>query len=180
MARTQESAVARWRRDKDRYFESSPDAPVEGPFAGLTYYPEDGAYAVEALLEPFDPPQTVWLTTSAGDAQPYRRYGRATFTLAGRTLQLTLFVPAHLASGEPERFFIPFRDATSGTETYGAGRYLEAGAATGGRVTLDFNYAYHPFCAYSARYRCPLPPAENHLGVPIRAGERLPDAPREG
>jgi uncharacterized protein (DUF1684 family) len=179
MARTRESAVARWRRDKDRYFKTSPDAPVTGPLSGLAYYPEDPSYAVEAVFEPFDPPETVRLTTSVGDEQPYRRVGRAAFRLAGEALQLTLFVPAHLAGGEPERFFIPFRDATSGTETYGAGRYLEAGAATQGRVHLDFNYAYHPFCAYSARYRCPLPPAENHLSVAIRAGERLPDAPHK-
>lgn len=171
------SALERWRRDKDRYLKTSPDSPVEDPgFTGLVYYPEDPAYAANAVLEPFNPPETVMLGTSVGDEQPYRRYGRATFALAGETLQLTLFVPTYDKGGAPERFFIPFRDATSGAETYGAGRYLEAEGAAEGRVRLDFNYAYSPFCAYSARYRCPLPPAENRLSVPIRAGERLPNA----
>jgi uncharacterized protein (DUF1684 family) len=75
--------------------------------------------------------------------------------------------------------FIPFRDATAGTETYGAGRYLidtVKGADLGGsgdRLVLDFNYAFHPSCAYDPRWSCPLAPPANHLAVPVRAGERL-------
>lgn len=66
---------------------------------------------------------------------------------------------------------MPFRDATSGAETYGAGRYLEARTLGDDLVVLDFNSAYNPYCAYSAGWRCPLPPVENHLIVPMRVGE---------
>src|SRR5690606_19820929 len=77
--------------------------------------------------------------------------------------------------------FLPFQDETSGNETYGAGRYLDVTALEDGRVLLDFNYAYHPFCAYNPSYSCPMPPVENRLPAPIRAGERnlisYPSAP---
>ncbi len=181
------SALQRWRREKDCYFKTSPDSPIQdAEFTGLAYYPEDLAYVLEASLEPFAHPETVGLMTSVGDEQLYLRYARVRFELkmgelAGEAGQLTLFLPVRGAGSDTKivRFFFPFRDASSGTETYGAGRYLEAenleaeGEATAkGRVRLDFNYAYNPLCALSARYRCPLPPAENQLSVPVRAGER--------
>ena len=71
--------------------------------------------------------------------------------------------------------FLPFRDATSGPETYGAGRYLDAEITSDGRVLLDFNRAYFPYCAYGEGWTCPLPPAENWLRAAVRAGERFPD-----
>ncbi len=181
------SALQRWRREKDRYFKTSPDSPIQDvEFTGLVYYPENPAYVLDAHLEPFAHPETVGLTTSVGDEQLYLRYARVRFELktgelTGEAGQLTLFLPIRGGGSDTKkkRFFIPFRDATSGTETYGAGRYLEAesleaeaeGTAKG-HVRLDFNYAYNPLCALSARYRCPLPPAENQLSVPVRAGER--------
>jgi uncharacterized protein (DUF1684 family) len=70
---------------------------------------------------------------------------------------------------------VPFADATSGTETYGAGRYLDIEREDDGTYSLDFNLAYHPSCVYDVKFSCPLTPAENRLRVPIRAGERLPE-----
>lgn len=171
-------ALTRFRAEKDDYFRTSPDSPLDdATFVGLRYYPSDPAFVVDADLEPFGTPQTVMLETNTGEAQPYRRYARASFTLSGQACTLTLYQPTYSAEIETgtatERFFVPFRDATSGAQTYGAGRYLEAGVLPDGRVLLDFNYAYHPFCAYSPRYRCPLPPAENWLEVPVYAGEKL-------
>lgn len=164
--------LERFRAEKDAYFRDDPDSPVGGEaFAGLAYYPESDGYAVSAPFEPFAERVVVYLTTSVGDAQPYVRAGRASFELGGQACTLALFRPTF--ETENSRFFVPFTDATSGTETYGAGRYLEAPLLPGGRVLLDFNYAYHPFCAYTDRYRCPLPPAENRLPVPICAGEKL-------
>jgi uncharacterized protein (DUF1684 family) len=75
------------------------------------------------------------------------------------------------AEGEDE-YFLPFRDRTSGHETYGAGRYVEVAPARDGRVVVDFNYAYNPNCAYSPDWSCPLPPPENWLKVPLEAGEK--------
>jgi uncharacterized protein (DUF1684 family) len=81
------------------------------------------------------------------------------------TVRLTLLSTGH------ERLFLPFRDATSGSETYGAGRYLDLEAPGNGTVTIDFNLAYNPFCAYRSSYSCALAPTENWLTVPIEAGE---------
>ncbi|NIR36327.1 MAG: DUF1684 domain-containing protein [Actinobacteria bacterium] len=75
--------------------------------------------------------------------------------------------------GTPHGYFLPFRDATSGSESYGAGRFLDIDGPLDGPVTIDFNLAYNPYCAYDESYSCPLPPAENWLQVPIRAGEQV-------
>ena len=70
-------------------------------------------------------------------------------------------------------YFLPFADALAGTETYGAGRYLDPEAIGDGRFLLDFNLAYNPYCAYNEQWSCPITPRDNRLAVPIRAGERL-------
>jgi uncharacterized protein (DUF1684 family) len=143
-------ALGRFRAEKDLYFRENPGSPVEdAAFSGLSYYPASEAHVVTAALEPLKG-RVVVLETSTGDEQPYFRSGRATFET------------------DDERVFVPFRDATSGTQTYGAGRYLEASPLSEGRVLLDFNYACSLFCAFSARYRCPL---TNRLSMPVRAGE---------
>jgi uncharacterized protein (DUF1684 family) len=77
-----------------------------------------------------------------------------------------------LYRGTDGDLFLPLRDATSGDETYGAGRYLEPLMLDDGRVLVDFNYLYNPYCAYNDAWSCPLPPRENWLTVPIRAGEK--------
>ncbi len=164
--------LERTRRDKDRYLETDPDSPLYGaPFSGLAYYAEAELYTVTAEFRRAEGREVVLLGTSSGDEQPYFRMGRATFELEGRACTLTLYQPTF--ETDSARFFVPFKDATSGSETYGAGRYLEAALLSNGQILLDFNYAYHPFCAYSERYRCPLPPAENTLLVPVYAGEKL-------
>ena len=73
---------------------------------------------------------------------------------------------------DDDEYFLPFRDATSAHETYGGRRYLDVHPLPDGRMVVDFNYAYSPFCAYSDAWSCPFPPDENHLSVPVRAGER--------
>ena len=108
----------------------------------------------------------------------YRRAGRLTFELAGTACRLTVLSLMQYAGG----LFVPFRDATSGRETYGGGRYLfDTAKDTDGLVleitpgvsdvVIDFNYAYNASCAYSPRWACPLAPPENYLTVPVRAGE---------
>ena len=165
------TALGHFRADKDDYLRDDPDSPLYSEaFTGLSYYPEAEAYAVSASFEPLQERDIVYLTTNVGDEQPYVRAGRASFTLGGERCTLTLFRPTF--ETENTRLFVPFTDATSGSETYGAGRYLEAPLLPDGQVLLDFNYAYSPFCAYSDRFRCPLPPAENRLPVPVYAGEK--------
>jgi uncharacterized protein (DUF1684 family) len=133
-----------------------------------------------ALLVPADGAQVDIDTGGEDGVVRYRRVASLRFELGGEACTLTVLALVGYGSG----LFVPFRDATSGTETYGGGRYLvdtvkgtDAGCvevATGSPdVVIDFNYAYHPSCAYSPRWACPLAPPENRLAVPVRAGERL-------
>jgi hypothetical protein len=162
--------IRRFRAMKDEFFATDPSSPLtpaqRAGFRGLAYFPPNADLAVEAELHAYVAPNEVDLVTSCGDTARYRRAGVVRFDVAGAPAAITLF------RSDRGELFVPFRDATSGTETYGAGRYLEASTLGNGRALLDFNYAYNPNCAYGPEWRCPLPPIENHLAVPIRAGER--------
>jgi uncharacterized protein (DUF1684 family) len=100
-----------------------------------------------------------------------RRIGTLAFTLQGQPTTLTAFAEA--ADSTLQRLFVPFGDTTNGKETYRAGRYLDLDRTATGLYDLDFNRAYHPFCLFNPTYECPIPPRENHLNGPVRAGERL-------
>ena len=167
------------RRQKDRFFAAAPQSPLpheerNGRFAGLAYYPPAPAFRVTAEVVPFTQPEIVQLATSTGEIRPQVRAAELRFRLGGRDLHLAGF--ADPLQHHAHELFVPFRDATSGRETYGAGRYLEVEVTqqTDGTytATLDFNLAYNPYCAYSPNYSCPIPPRENTLPVAITAGER--------
>lgn len=170
--------LTEFRESKDAFFASSPQSPIpheerHGGFAGLSYYPPDMAFRAEAEVVPFQKPDVVELATSTGEIRPQLRYAELRFRLGGRELKLIGFAEPH--EHHTHELFVPFRDATSGHETYGAGRYLEVGVdhgPDGEAAVIDFNLAYNPYCAYSPYYSCPVPPAENTLPVEIRAGER--------
>jgi uncharacterized protein (DUF1684 family) len=157
------------RVEKDRYFQSSPYSPIEDrvDFTGLDYYPPDPAYRYTLPLKHADEPEPLTFQTSTGDEQTYYRFGTVEFEVDGEPAQLAIYKSTH-----HDELFLPFRDATSGQETYGAGRYLEPQELANGELLVDFNLAYNPFCAYSTNYSCPLPPFDNHLTVAIRAGEK--------
>lgn len=154
---------------KDRYLRMDPHSPIANrmDFAGLEYYPPDPAYRYALPLQPAEEQTQLILQTSTGDEQPYLRLGTITFEVEGQPATLAVY-----QSLDHPGLFLPFRDATSGTETYGAGRYLEPHDLGGGDLLVDFNLAYNPFCAYSDAYSCPLPPFENTVRFPIRAGEK--------
>jgi uncharacterized protein (DUF1684 family) len=177
-----EDAWARWRAERDHLFRTHPQSPLtpeaRGPFAGLTYFDYDPGARVEALVEPAEP-ESYDIATSGEDGGAYRftRVAVARFELAGASLGLEVYWLEGYGGG----LFVPFRDGTSGTETYGAGRYLldtvkgaDLGATSDARLVFDFNFAYHPSCSYDPRWVCPLAPPPNRLTVPVRAGERLP------
>lgn len=163
------------RRAKDRFFSRSPDSPLPPDarqgFRGLAYYAPDPWYRVEAALLRDGRARRVTLRRSAGDEAAYLRVGVFELALPEGKARLT----AYRSEGEQDGdLFVPFRDATSGLETYHAGRYIEAHGVGTDRYLVDFNEAYHPFCSYNpSAYTCPLPPQENWLRVPVRAGERL-------
>ena len=145
-------------------------------FDGLAYFDPDPAYRVEATVEPIDSDETVRMETTAGGEQLYERAARLRFELGDDERTLVAYQRVDHEGGS---LFVPFRDKTTGQQTYPAGRYMELhyegslddleGETT---VPVDFNLAYSPFCAYSDAYDCPLPPAENWLETEIRAGER--------
>jgi uncharacterized protein len=170
------ATVAEHRALKDESFRNSSDSPIppekKHQLLPLAYYPVDEGYAVPAVLELSQDRSRLQIPTSTGKLRDYERVGTLRFSLKGERMQLTAFSEV----GQPmSRLFVPFADATSGEETYAAGRYMELDPTATGIYVVDFNGAYHPFCYYNEEYDCPFPPAENRLPVPIKAGERLPE-----
>jgi uncharacterized protein (DUF1684 family) len=163
-------ALEAQRAEKDAYFRRNPYSPLEPEdrqtFSGLKYYEPDLAFQYILQLQPADP-ERITLQTNTGDEQTYNRIGTVKFEVDGEPAEAAIY-----QSTNDDDLFLPFRDATSGKETYGAGRYLEPVDLGNAEVLVDFNLAYNPYCAYSPNYSCPLPPVENWLKVPIRAGEK--------
>ncbi|MFN3840747.1 MAG: DUF1684 domain-containing protein [Cyclobacteriaceae bacterium] len=166
--------IEKARKEKDHFMRTSPDSPFnDNPdsFKGLKYYPVDPAYRIQARLIPIDQKKVVVLPTSDGLEKKYTKYGYAEFSFNGVTHKLLILEIMEMG---PYRgtLFLAFGDATSARETYGAGRYLDVKKVKGSStITLDFNEAYNPYCAYNENYSCPLPPSENLLTIPITAGE---------
>lgn len=166
-----------WRRERDRLFREHPQSPLpedsRATSSPVGYFDYDPAARVMAELtevatERFE------ITTSGTTAMVFDRIATAGFVYAGEALSLEIYWLDVYGGG----MFVPFRDATSGSETYGAGRYLidsikgaDLGAVEG-RLVLDLNFAYNPSCSYDPRWVCPLAPPANNLPVAVRAGER--------
>ena len=170
-------AIRQFRADKDHFFRTANGSPIPAgereAFAGLPYYPVDEALRFDDLrIEPYTgtEPSHFEIPTSDGKLRPAHRAGVFRFDLEGEPRSLTGY---RFDTGESESVFVPFLDATSGTETYGAGRYLDLFPEDDGTFALDFNLAYHPSCVYDPKFSCPLTPPENRLPVRIEAGERL-------
>ena len=161
--------LADHRKMKDQFMaqgEHSPLTPEQREnFEGLRYFEEDLSMRLEIEIEPFEEQEKVQMQTSTGDVQTYTRYGRFRFEAEGKEAELTLFA-------SPHGYFLPFVDAQAGSETYGAGRYLDPPQLPDGKFLIDFNDAYNPYCAYNEMWSCPLPPAENKINVAVKAGEK--------
>ena len=198
-----ERAWRTWRELRRDLFRAHPQSPVPAPDRAAfeaRHWAYDARYRVEAIVEPpgedsaADVPAaaepltiapaepifgglTLALPVSTGGATDFTRMGRVEVALPGGTRRLGVYWMAGYAGG----VFLPFRDATNGRETYGAGRYLLDTAksadlgpgAAAGSLVLDFNFAFHPSCAFDPKWSCPLAPPENRLDLRIEAGERL-------
>jgi len=172
-----EGALMRLREAKDRLFQEHPDSPIQtdrrATFSGLPYWPYDPAMRFVVPVDPMEPIETS-ATSISGDVFALHRIGMLRLPVG----DLEVYWIDVYGGG----IFVPFRDDTSGTETYSAGRYLldtVKGADLGGDeagLVLDFNYAYHPSCAHDPIWSCPLAPRANWLSAPVRAGERLAEA----
>ncbi len=167
--------ISAWHATKDQFMRESPDSPVpparRASFPALAYFPVTLEYRVPAALSVAPSNTMLEIPTSNGKPRPHRRVGTLEFSLKGQSLTLTAFV--EVGQEDMRHLFVPFGDLTNGTETYPGGRYLELQRTATGIYDLDFNRAFHPFCYYNPEFDCPIPPRENRLGSPVRAGEKM-------
>jgi uncharacterized protein (DUF1684 family) len=196
------AALDHWRTAREALFRDHPQSPVPAERRAAfraRHFEHDPALRFEVAVEAPDAPEApaaapgspidfggggggasalaIDLPVSAGGVMAFRRFGAVTLPLPGGPRRLELYWMEGYAGG----LFLPFRDATNGTETYGAGRYLLdaaksadlGGDRAAGTLVLDFNFAFQPSCAFDPKWACPLAPPANRLDVPIRAGERL-------
>lgn len=171
------------RDEKDQFFAEHPQSPIppddREDFDGLDYFDPDPAYRVRASVTVHDEPDVVLLDTTAGGEMRYLNVATLAFDverddpdLEDGRYELRAF---ELEAQADQPLFVPFRDKTTGQQSYSGGRYMELAPErdleTGEEIVLDFNLAYTPFCAYSETFDCPLPPEDNWLEVAIPAGE---------
>ena len=166
-------ALTRFRREKDDFFKASGGSPLpheeRGRFSGLRYFDPDPSFRFEAKLQRYSSPASLIMATSKGTRQLFSRVGYFEVTIDGKPVRIHAYQSAERSNPS---IFIPFRDGTSGRESYGAARYLDLEVEHDDNYAVDFNYAYNPYCAYSEDYVCPLPPQENWLQGSIPAGEK--------
>jgi len=163
------------RENKDIFFRKHFQSPIpvgeRAGFKGLDYYPPDPKYRFELALNEHKEKEKIKVQDTQENERIFLRWGEFRFKIGGEECTLQ----AYKSSPMEERLFIPFRDATNGKETYGAGRYIDLEIKEhyrGEKWVLDFNKAYNPWCAYSKNYACPFIPPENWTRVPVQAGEK--------
>lgn len=173
---TSTDRLAGFRERKNTFFknhEQSPLTPEQREvFTHLSHYPANESLSLVVELDKSGEGigEEITVGTMSGDPKQYIRAGRIHFEAEGQPVTLTVFQDK--ASG---KFFLPFRDSTAGDETYSVGRYVDPKARPDGKLQVDFNMAYNPYCAYNHGWSCAIPPFENRINAPIRAGEMLPE-----
>ena len=175
--------LTEYREQKDEQFATARSSPLppekRESFDGLDYFEPNPDYRVAATVGVDDSDETITMETTAEGERLYERVARLTFEVpdaSGNRDEHTLVAYQRVDQRGDGSLFVPFRDKTTGQQTYPAGRYMElhyeGDLEDGATVPLDFNLAYNPFCAYSDAYECPLPPQENWLEIVVPAGER--------
>ena len=173
--------LALHRHARDAAFANDADSPIprveRAAFRGLAYFPPDPAWRYAGWVERYPTAERITIVTTNGEPRPCERWGRVTFARDARVLTLQVYRMLDLPDRPGgEGLFLPFKDQTTGKDTYPAGRYVDLDGPDGGPFVLDFNHAYNPSCAYGEpeRFQCPVTPAENALPIAITAGERGP------
>jgi len=174
-----EKEVFEYQKELNESYLNSETTPLKeeelSDFKGLNFYPYNEKFVVKATLERLEN-QLVFKMPTSGKNQPdYKRYGILHFSINNQKLQLEVYQNIDLIKmkGYKKHLFLPFIDETSGNETYGAGRYLDIEIPDGNEILLDFNKAYHPYCAYTIGYSCPITPDVNFLKTEILAGVKF-------
>jgi uncharacterized protein (DUF1684 family) len=175
MQRKLNSELLAFRKRKDEYFKTDKDSPLppqlKAVFTGLEYYPTDWRYRFEGPVIRYANPVKFQMMTTNGEWRDAIKYGYIRFV--GENQEFRLQVYRLLDMEEKDLLFIPFVDSNQGKETYPAGRYLDLDEKPDGNYVIDFNTAYNPSCAYGGQFPCPVTPKENHLSIPIPAGEKI-------
>jgi hypothetical protein len=167
------SRLAAYRERRDEYYAHDAESPIDPDdrvtFEGLRYFPERPDLVFDVPIDTSGPDvgEHVEFQTSDGQIKHYIRAGRIHAAVDGNPITLTVFKDV-----ERGRYFLPFRDGTSGQESYAGGRYLDPRQKPDGNLIVDFNFAYNPYCAYSEGWSCPIPPFENVIKTRIEAGEQ--------
>jgi uncharacterized protein len=166
--------VDKEREKQFKYLRFNQDSPLTDEqkknFTKLSFYPILPEYKVRAKLVPVENRQMMVLSLSDGSEEKYLKHSFAEFELHGKKHRLLLLQATKEV--DKRNFFLAFADQTSGSETYGGGRYLNLRQDGKNSITIDFNLAYNPYCAYNPDFACPLPPKENILELPIPVGEK--------
>lgn len=172
-----EREILEARQEKDRAYRLSEESPIppesRAAFEGIEYYPYDPDLRFVVHLERYAEPVPFTIVSTRGEERPAVKVGYIRFDYGGKSNRLEVYSLRDLPAEHWDSLFLPFRDETTGVETYGAGRYVELANGVDDWYVLDFNTTYNPLCVYGRTiYRCPSTPSENHLSVAIRAGER--------
>jgi uncharacterized protein (DUF1684 family) len=168
--------VNKFRQEKDNYMKNDPTSPFNQDssihFAPLNYYPVDTEFVFKSKLSEYPVKDTVIVFGTKGEQRKAVKYGYVTFNYKKNAYNLNVY--KGMSSGGQEYYSIWFTDKTTGGETYGVGRYIDFDIKPDSNYvyTIDFNLAYNPYCAYSARYSCAIPTREDYLNLEITAGEK--------
>jgi len=155
--------------------ESPLSAKAKKTFKGIHFFPFSYKYVVNAKFVRTPNEKPFQMSTSSGMRKTYIKYGEVYFTIDKKEYKLNVYQSQELlqSADYKDYLFIPFTDATSGNETYEGGRYIDLSVTNSNHILINFNKAYHPYCAYTDGYNCPVPPQENNLPIKIEAGVRF-------
>lgn len=167
-----ENEIIEQRKLKDEFMKNAHQSPLTEKqkltFKKLNYFPASDKYKFHVALKEFAQQTPIKMMTSKGDVQDYIKYAYIEFQVDSVDCMLTVYM-----DDQSDYLFVPFKDKTTGKDTYSAGRYIELEKIEEQQFLLDFNTAYNPYCAYNDRWVCPLTPFENTLQVEISAGEKI-------
>jgi len=175
-AQTYEDTILEFQKDLNEEYKNPDESPLKKKdlkrFKGHKFFPIDEKYKVIANFERTKDADPFLMKTTTNRRPKYEVYGVATFQLDGKEYQLNIYQSHKLRETDEYKnyLFLPFTDLTNGDKTYGGGRFIDLEIPDGDSITIDFNKAYNPYCAYNAKYSCPIPPEENDLDIHILAG----------
>ncbi len=172
--------IKQYQEELNASYKNPEESPLEpedlAEFTGLPFFSVNEKYRIAARFVRTPGSKPFKMATSNGRLPVYEKYGEAHFELDGKQVVLPVYQNHELREIEKYKdyLFLPFKDQTNGDSSYGGGRYVELSIPAGDTIVIDFNKAYNPYCAYSFRYSCPIPPKENRIALAIPAGVKAP------